>query len=344
MKTESTATFDVGRVFPPRGRLWQNVRHFLQPLGLTVVRERRSVRPHIRDGHTLCCTVNVPPLNRTVLGLLTMSVERKRALVTGSSRGIGRAIALALAHDGADVAVNYVSDRQAAEAVVRLIEHEGRESFAIQADISNDDDLEQLFRRVNAAWGSLDIFVNNAIDVAAWGCLTRIQVSRWRHTVDSHVTSYFVAAKLAAQLMTGRRGSIVAISSTGAHSCVPDYGAVGVGKAAIEALTRYLAVELGPSGIRVNAVCAGPIDTDTLRRLEQFALLVDLSKRVLPAGRMGQPDDVAQVVAFLCSESARWIYGQTLFADGGLSLLSGQLSISAALAGVSDGIIERRHT
>ena len=103
---------------------------------------------------------------------------------------------------------------------------------------------------------------------------------------------------------------------------VPGYAPIGVGKAAVEALTRYLAMELGPDGIRVNTVSAGPIDTDSLRRFSTFDQMKDASIRYAPGRRMGRPDDVADVVAFLCTEGARWIYGQTLVVDGGFSLLS----------------------
>ena len=122
--------------------------------------------------------------------------------------------------------------------------------------------------------------------------------------------------------MKGRSGTIVALSSLGARSYVPGYAPIGVGKAAIEALTRYLAMELGPDGIRVNTVSAGPIDTDSLRAFSTFDRMKDASIRYSPGRRMGMPGDVADVVAFLCSEGSRWIYGQTLVVDGGFSLLS----------------------
>jgi NAD(P)-dependent dehydrogenase (short-subunit alcohol dehydrogenase family) len=253
---------------------------------------------------------------------MTETLTGKTALVTGSSRGIGRAIALKLGALGADVAVNYVTSEKDANDVVGELRAQGRRSFAMRADVGNLAELGALFDRVAAEWGSLDIYVNNAIDVASFGPVMRLKPDTWRHTIDSHVTTFLVGSQRAAKLMAGRTGSIVALSSLGSRGYIPGYAPIGVGKAAIETLTRYLAVELGPAGIRVNTVSAGPIDTDSLRRFSTYEQMKDASTRLAPGRRMGQPDDVADVAAFLCTEGARWIYGQTLIVDGGLSLLS----------------------
>jgi enoyl-[acyl-carrier protein] reductase III len=246
----------------------------------------------------------------------------RTALVTGSSRGIGRAIALKLGALGADVAINYVTREADAQAVVAELEALGRRAFAVQADVGRLDQLGRLFDRVGEAWGGLDIYVNNAIDVAAFGPVLRLRPDAWRHTIDSHVTTFLVGSQRAAKLMRGRRGAIVALSSLGARTYVPHYAPIGVGKAAIEALTRYLAMELGPEGIRVNTVSGGPIDTASLRRFSTYGQMRDASERLSPARRMGEPDDLADVVVFLCTDAARWIYGQTVIADGGFSLIS----------------------
>lgn len=244
------------------------------------------------------------------------------ALVTGSSRGIGRAIALELGNRGADVVVNYVTREDDAQKVVEALSNLGRRAFAVRADVSKLPELTAMFDRVASEWGHLDIYVNNAIDVASFGPVMRLRPDSWRHTIDSHVTTFLVGAQRAAKMMSERGGAIIALSSLGARTYIPGYAPIGVGKAAIEALTRYLAVELGPSGIRVNTVSAGPIDTDSLRRFATYAEMKDASTHFAPGRRMGEPDDVAKVVAFLCSDDARWIYGQTLVVDGGLSLLS----------------------
>jgi enoyl-[acyl-carrier protein] reductase III len=263
-----------------------------------------------------------------------MVLTDKTALVTGSSRGIGRAIALKLAEAGADVAINYVTQQTAAEGVVNRIRDAGGRAMAIRGDVSRADELRHMFERVASEWGSLDIYVNNAIDVAAFGPVLRLKPETWRHTIDSHATTLLLAAQAASGLMKGRRGSIVALSSLGSRTCFKDYAAVGVGKAAVEALVRYLAAELGPRGIRVNAVSAGPIDTDALRSMPNFDRALQTSSDLLPARRMGMPDDVAEVVTFLCTDAARWIYGQTIVADGGFSLLSGPLASPSPAAAV----------
>jgi 3-oxoacyl-[acyl-carrier protein] reductase/7-alpha-hydroxysteroid dehydrogenase len=242
--------------------------------------------------------------------------------VTGSSRGIGKAIALTLGSLGADVAVNYVTRETDAQAVVDALTAMGRRSFAVRANVSKQDELGGIFDRIAAEWGGLDIYVNNAIDVASFGPVHRLRAEPWRHTIDSHVTTFLLASQRAAKLMKDRAGVILALSSLGSRSYVPGYAPIGVGKAAIEALTRYLAMELGPNGIRVNTVSAGPIDTDSLKVFSTYEQMKDASIRLSPARRMGQPDDVADVVGFLCTDGARWITGQTLIVDGGFSLLS----------------------
>jgi NAD(P)-dependent dehydrogenase (short-subunit alcohol dehydrogenase family) len=249
-------------------------------------------------------------------------LKGKTALVTGSSRGIGRAIAIKLGELGADVAVNYVTQEKRAQEVVQALQAMGRRAFPARADVSRLDELGSLFDRVAAEWGALDIYVNNAIDVASFGPISRLRPDAWRHTLDSHVTTFLVGAQRAAKLMAGRTGSIVALSSLGSRGCIPGYAPIGVGKAAIESLTRYLAVEFGPLGIRVNTVSGGPIDTDGLRQFASYEQMKEASTRLAPGRRIGQPEDVAEVVAFLCTEGARWIYGQTLVVDGGFSLLS----------------------
>jgi 3-oxoacyl-[acyl-carrier protein] reductase/7-alpha-hydroxysteroid dehydrogenase len=150
-----------------------------------------------------------------------------------------------------------------------------------------------------------------------------LRAAPWRHTIDSHVTTFLLASQRAAKLMKDRKGVIIALSSLGSTSYVPGYAPIGVGKAAIEALTRYLAMELGPGGVRVNTVSGGPIETDSLRAFSTFDQMKDASIRLSPGRRMGQPDDIADVVGFLCTDDARWICGQTLIVDGGFSLLSG---------------------
>jgi len=254
---------------------------------------------------------------------MALPISGRTALVTGSSRGIGRAIALKLGALGADVAVNYVTRETDAQQVVAALHAMGRRAMALRADVSNLDQLGGLFDRIGADWGALDIYINNAIDVASFGPVMRLRPGPWRHTIDSHVTTFLVGSQRAAKLMKDRPGVIVALSSLGSKSYVPGYAPVGVGKAAIEALTRYLAMELGHAGVRVNTVSGGPIDTDSLRAFSTYEQMKDASIRLSPGKRMGTPEDIADVVAFLCTDEARWIMGQTIVVDGGFSLLSG---------------------
>jgi enoyl-[acyl-carrier protein] reductase III len=254
---------------------------------------------------------------------MTAALEGKKALVTGSSRGIGRAIALALAEQGADVVVNYVTQPRAAQDVVERIQRMGRTAFAVKADVSRERDLERLFDTIADAWGSLDVFVNNAIDACAFGPIVSVKLDTWRQTIDSHITPLVLAARRITRLMSPRGGSVVSVSSLGGRVCLRDYAAVGIGKAALEALTRYLAVELAPMRISVNAVCAGPTDTNALRAFGTFQALKQGCEQRAPGGRLGAAEDIAKVVAFLCSDDAGWIVGQTIVADGGVSLLSG---------------------
>jgi NAD(P)-dependent dehydrogenase (short-subunit alcohol dehydrogenase family) len=220
------------------------------------------------------------------------------------------------------VAVNFVSQPRAAQEVVDAVRSAGRSAFAVKADVGREQDVEQLFDAVASEWRALDIFVNNAIDVCAFGPVARARLDGWRHTIDSHVTPLVIAARRATRLMQPAGGSIVSVSSLGGRVCLHDYAAVGVGKAALEALTRYLAVELAPLRVAVNAVCAGPVDTNALRAFSTFQAVKSGCEQRAPGGRLGTPEDIAKVVAFLCGEDARWIVGQTIVADGGVSLLS----------------------
>ncbi|MHB8735171.1 MAG: SDR family oxidoreductase [Terriglobales bacterium] len=246
----------------------------------------------------------------------------KTALVTGAARGIGRAIALKLAQNGADVLINYVTSEDRATALAAEIFALGRRAEIIAADAIKPEGIEKMFGVVRERFGHLDIFINNAIDVATFGPVMRQKRDAWEHTINDNTTALLLSAQQSAKLMKGRRGKIVSLSSLGSTYYIPGYAAIGVTKAATEALTRYLAVELGKDGINVNTVSAGPIETDALKLFSTFASMKEACEKISPAGRIGTPEDVAEVVAFLCSDAANWIYGQTLIADGGLSLMS----------------------
>ncbi len=246
----------------------------------------------------------------------------KIALVTGSGRGIGRAIAIHLARNGADVVVNFFRNRAPAEETTAVIEKLGRRALLVKADVGDLDDLGRLFDETNQAFGGLDIFVHNAASGYNRPALEQ-KPKGWDWTMSINARTLLFAAQRAVPLMEKRAGgSIVSISSPGSGRVLPDYVVVGASKAALEALTRYLAVELSPRNIIVNAVSPGIVETDALRHFE--ALRQDgFIKRAIastPAGRLVTPEDVAEVVGFLCTPAANMIRGQVIVVDGGYTL------------------------
>lgn len=250
--------------------------------------------------------------------------DGKVALVTGSGRGIGRAIALQLAQQGADVVINFFRNRGPAEAVRAEIEALGRRALLVRADVGSLEGLDTLFDAVEAEFGGLDILVCNA--ASGYNRPVMEQKPRgWEWTMNINARSLLFAAQKAVPLMQRRGGgSIVSISSPGSTRVLPDYVVVGASKAALEALTRYLAVELAPYGIVVNAVSPGLVDTQALRHFEasRESGILEQARQLTPAGRLVTPEDVAGVVAFLCSPAAAMIRGQILVIDGGYNLPS----------------------
>ncbi len=246
----------------------------------------------------------------------------KIALVTGSGRGIGRAIALRLAQDGADVAVNYVRNQAPAEEVVAQIEAMGRRAFAVRANVGKTEEIDKLFDALQERFGGLDFFVSNAASGFNRPALEQ-KVSGWDFTLNVNARALLFAAQRAAPLMAARGGgSIVSISSPGGQRVMPDYVAVGASKAALEALTRYLAVELAGMNICVNAVSPGLVETDALQFFSSLKDNQVIPRAVAntPAGRLATPEDVAGVVAFLCTPAAAMIRGQVIVVDGGYTL------------------------
>jgi enoyl-[acyl-carrier protein] reductase III len=247
----------------------------------------------------------------------------KVALVTGSSRGIGRAIALRLAQEGADIVVNYRRQQAAAEATAQAIIDYGRRVLVIQADIGDAAAVRQLFAQVGEHFGALDIFVANAA-ATAFKPLLEQQEHHLEKTLAITVKSFVLATQLAAELMHGRQGKIVTVSGVDARRYIPLHGALAAAKGALEVLTTYLACELAPRGITVNGVNPGFVDTDSAHVFGEkvYRLLEKNIVTYTPMKRVGVPDDIAKVVAFLCSDDAAWICGQTLMVDGGLNLTS----------------------
>lgn len=254
----------------------------------------------------------------------TLPFANKIALITGSGRGIGRVIALHFARQGADVVVNFFRNRQPAEATAEEIRSLGRRAWLVKADIGDLDDLQRLFDQVEGQAAGLDFLICNA----ASGYNRPVMQQKpkgWEWTMNINARAALFAAQRAAPMMERRGGgAIVNLSSPGAGRVLPDYVVVGASKAALEAVTRYLAVELAPMNIVVNAVSPGIVLTDALKHFDlvrQDDRIIEKALGRTPAGRLVTPQDVADVVGFLCSPAASMIRGQVILIDGGYTLL-----------------------
>lgn len=247
-----------------------------------------------------------------------MLFQDKVVLVTGGSRGIGRAISLKFAEEGAQVIINFFRNRATANQTASEVVEKGGKAHLIKAHLGDIEKLKEMFDEIGDKFGRLDIFISNAASGVARSTL-ELGIRDWEWTMDINARAFLFGAQQAAKLMEGRGGKIIAISSLGSGIVWPKYTMVGVSKAALEALTRYLAIDLAPQNISVNTVAASAVQTEALK---QF--IPDESPNALwqatPAGRMVIPEDIANVVAFLCSESSYMIRGQTIIIDGGLSL------------------------
>jgi enoyl-[acyl-carrier protein] reductase III len=234
-------------------------------------------------------------------------------LVTGGSRGIGRAIALRFARDGAKrVAIGYLRNDEAAEATAEELRALGAEPILIRGNVTSDKVVEAV-----ADLGPLDALIHNAATGVVRSAL-ETEDKHWDWTMNANARALLSLARAAAPQMPPG-SSIVAISSLGSQRVLENYVLIGTSKAAIEALVRYLSVELGPRGIRVNAVSAGVVDTGALEHFPNKEEMLRFGA-ANPAGRIVAPDDVAGAVAFLCSRDAEMVRGHTLVVDGGFSL------------------------
>ncbi len=255
-----------------------------------------------------------------------MRLKGKQALITGSSRGIGRGIALKLAREGAVVAVHYYQNHEAAAETLARIRELGSDGVIVQADVSRVDDVRRVFAEVRDTFGSLDIFVSNARSELStfYEPPLDLTLDKWAMAFDSQARAFLVAVQEAAPLMPNR-GRVVAITFT-PGSCTGSWQpwiAMGSAKAALESAVRYFAVALAPRGITVNAISPGLTEDSVLNSLPEEAVQLARAwhRRWTPMGRLGTPADVGNVVALLCSDDASWITGQVISADGGASLM-----------------------
>ena len=255
----------------------------------------------------------------------------QKALVTGASSGIGRSVAAFLAQEGADVVVNYISDEDTANEVVAAIKAKGGQAIAIRADVSKEDQVQAMFRQMFDAFGTIDILVNNA-GLQQDAPFDEMTLAQWQKVIDVNLTGQFLCAREAIREFKRRgvvpeisnaAGKIIGISSV--HEVIPWGGHVNyaASKGGVMLMNKSIAQEVAPYRIRVNNVCPGairtPINRSAWETPEAYARLMEL----IPYKRIGEPEDIARVVAWLASDDADYITGISLFADGGMTLYPG---------------------
>ena len=251
---------------------------------------------------------------------MNISLAGRRALVTGANSGIGQAIARALGDAGADVAVNYVTHPEAADAVVAQLAAKGRRAIALHADVSNEADVEAMFRQVDAQWGGLDILVNCAGIDGVRAFAQDAKMADWRRVIEVNLFGAFDCARHAlARMLAQGRGVILNISSV--HEVIPwsGYSAYCASKAALGMLTKTLAQEAAPHGVRVLALGPGAIETpiNQSARADAAGMADMLSK--IPLGRMGRTDEIANMAVVLCSDVSSYVTGTTVMVDGAMT-------------------------
>jgi len=249
---------------------------------------------------------------------MSKKLEGKVALVTGASKGIGAAIAVHLAAEGAAVVVNYSSSKQGAEQVVAEIAAKGGKAIAVQANVAKEVEIRRLLEEVKKAFGRLDILVNNA-GVYEFAPLENVTAELFHKMFDLNVLGLFLTTREAVKLFGPSGGSIINISSVVSTAAPPSTSVYSATKAAVDAITHSLAKELGSRKIRVNSINPGMVETEGLHTAGfsegEFRKQVEAQT---PLGRIGQPRDIAPAVVFLASDDAAWITGQTLHISGGM--------------------------
>jgi enoyl-[acyl-carrier protein] reductase III len=252
---------------------------------------------------------------------MDLRLRGKRALVTGSSRGIGRAIALSLADFKVDVAINYLRNRARAEETAGEITSRGVRSLLLKGNVADPQHVERMFETIDDQWGGLEIVVSNA----ASGVLRPARELTLHHfdwAMHINAAALLPITQNFLKIPANGEKTLVAVSSLGAVRAIPHYTAVGASKAALESMVRHLAAEFAPEGLRINAVSAGTVDTEALLHFPNRDQLLEQALRRTPAGRVLHPQDVANTVVYLCTEFASMIHGQIIVVDGGYSILA----------------------
>ena len=249
-----------------------------------------------------------------------MTLQGKTAVITGSGRGIGRGIALALAAQGCNIGVNFFRRRAEAEETARQVEAFGGQATVIKAHVGDEEQIKQLVDETATRFGTVDIFIGNAAS-GVQKPVMEIDAKAWDWTLNINARSILFGAQAAAKYMKQNGwGRILTISSIGSRRVLPEYSVVGVSKAAIETLTRYLAVELAPDGITANCISPGIVLTEALDTFPSKKQIIQQAQEQTPTGRLATPDDIGALAAWLCSDLASMIVGQTIEVDGGYSL------------------------
>jgi enoyl-[acyl-carrier protein] reductase III len=269
-----------------------------------------------------------PKIHRISLLEVDMSLQNKYALITGSSRGIGRGIALKLAADHVKVAVHYYQNETAAKETLADIRKLGSDGFLVQGDVSQPEQIEALFRRVQTEFGKLDIFVSNARPEipAFFQPPMEVSLEQWDTAFDSQAKAFLIEVRQAAPLMSaGGRIFAMTYAQGSRTGGLQSWAGMGSAKAALESLVRYFAVALAKRGITVNAISPGWTEDSVLNTLPEPAQDLIRNWHIsgwTPMGRLGTPEDIGNVVALFCAQEAGWITGQVIYADGGASLMN----------------------
>ncbi|WP_020677789.1 SDR family oxidoreductase [Geopsychrobacter electrodiphilus] len=251
---------------------------------------------------------------------MNIRLDGKRALVTGGNSGIGASIALALAEAGAQVAINYVTHPETAQEMVAQIETAGGKALALEADVADPAAIAALFAKLDSAWGGIDILVNNAGIDGGRALSWETELAAWRKVIDVNLLGAFYCAREALQRMvTQKNGVVVNLSSVHEEIAWSGYSAYAASKAAVSMLTKTLAQEAAPFGVRVLSIAPGAIKTPINRSVwSDPQSLKDLVEKI-PLARIGEPAEIANMVVVLASEVASYITGRTIFVDGGMT-------------------------